>query len=94
MAKIEKRIRMRIVEFKSIYKPPHKGWCRPEIAEGTTMYAISYVCGGYFTYSYLRREDAQRVMQTMIYEGTDTDQYYHFNVVKDIQRTIQAGVKQ
>jgi hypothetical protein len=69
----------------------HKGWRRPAVAVGVTRYAIEYDKGGFFTYSYLESADAVRVMKGMIVEGTDTEQYYPFNVKTDIQDTIPVA---
>ena len=85
-------IRMEVVEFTSKHRPAHRGWNRPEVAEGTTLYAIEYSKGGYFTYSYQSREAAEYVKRTMIAEGQDTDHYYGFNVVGDVHRTITSGL--
>jgi len=30
-------IRMEVVEFTSKHRPAHRGWNRPEVAEGTTL---------------------------------------------------------
>ncbi|HMB37115.1 MAG TPA: hypothetical protein VKV41_23925 [Methylomirabilota bacterium] len=85
-------IRMEVVEFTSKHRPAHRAWNRPEVAEGTTLYAIEYSKGGYFTYSYRSREAAEYMKRTMIAEGTDTDQHYGFNVVGDVHRTITSGL--
>lgn len=84
-------IAMRIVPFISKYRPAHKGWHRPEVEEGTKMYAIQYEIGGYFTYSYLDEDQAFRVMMNM--RKTSTFRYYYHNVKKDIHSTIQVAVK-
>lgn len=88
------KVGMRIVEFTTT-EPwrEHKGWNRPAVEVGTIRYAIAYSLGGYFTYSYLDREQAVRVMSQMRFDSTDTKRFYEFNLERNIQYTIPVKCK-
>ncbi len=66
----------------------HKGYHRPEVKAGTEIYLIAYELGGYFTYSYLKLEDAELSRNNSIKEGTNTFRFYDFNVVSNVDQTI------
>ena len=89
------RIKMSIVEFET--KRIHNGRRgSPRIPIGTKLYAIKYeyAKGGYFTYSYESKQEAQEVIDEMISHDTDTDKYWEWNVVFDVDATmhVAAGV--
>lgn len=68
---------------------PHKGWSRPEIKIGTTVFLIKYLgYDGYFTYGYQSYQEAQNVITTMIEQQTDNNQFYPWNVVEDPESAI------
>jgi len=71
----------------------HKGHHRPAVAVGKVRYAIRYSRGGYFTYSYLDRSDALQAINNMRYAGTDTLQFYPFNLQLNIEDTIPVAPK-
>jgi hypothetical protein len=75
------RIAMKVIEhIKQKSQKPHQGHNRPEIPQGMTVYLIKYLSReGYFTYGYQSSEQAQKVIDMMVCEGTDTEQFYHFN---------------
>jgi hypothetical protein len=64
----------------------------PEIPKGTTLYAIRYnhPKGGYFSYSYIDRADAQHCINNGEKSKCDTEKYYEWNVVYDIQDTVHV----
>lgn len=86
------RVKTKIVEFKT-NRPKHGRRGSPAIPEGTILYAIKYLNtkGGYFTYSYLHKADAeQNIYNSALYQ-TDNEYYYGCNVVYDIQNTLHTG---
>ena len=67
----------------------HRGWRRPFVKDFTPTFLIKYVGReGYFTYGYLTSEAAEAVIVNMQREGTDTEQFYAFNVQRDPERVV------
>lgn len=88
------RVRTEIVEFQTD-KPKRGRRGSPAIPEGTTLYAIKYLHskGGYSTYSYLHRKDAENAIEMSRIQQTDNERYYEWNVTYDIQNTLHYGDK-
>ena len=85
-----KVIRMKIVEFKTTR--PHFGRRgSPAIPTGTTLYALEYETGGYFTYSYIKREDAETCIENGKLYQTNTEYYREWNLVMDKENTLHYG---
>jgi hypothetical protein len=84
--KLTDKVKTHVVEFtKRTCSKARRG--SPAVYPGTVLYAIKYEIGGYFTYSYATREAAEDVRQAGIKHGTDTYQFYQFNVVADADDT-------
>lgn len=85
-----KRVGMKVVEH--VTQVSHKGRRgSPRIPAGVTLYCIQYDLGGYFPYSYLNKAEAEFVIRAMIEHGTDTEEYYHFNLVHNREHTMHVG---
>lgn len=84
------RVKTEIVPF--ILQRASKGRRNaPKIPAGTTLYAIKYELGGYFTYSYVKREHAELAIQNSRDQQTNTFQFYGFNVVDDANDTLPVS---
>jgi len=87
---LSQRVRMKVVKF-TTERPKRARRGSPAIPEGTTLYAIQYDKGGYFTYSYQNYTDAQDSADNMRLHETDNMFYYPWNVVHDIQKTVHVS---
>ena len=86
------RVGMEVVEF--ITNKHHSGRRgSPAIPRGTTLYAIKYSVGGYFTYSYQNQDDAIASIKNMIKYDTDNMRFYPFNVVSELDDTLHVAPK-
>ena len=84
------RVKTEVVPFVTTIKSKARRNA-PAVEVGTTLYAIKYELGGYFVYSYLTREEAERVRQVSIDNGTNTFQFYGFNVVDIPEYTLPVS---
>jgi len=84
------RIKTEVVEF-TLNKSSRARRNAPAIKAGTTLYAIKYELGGYFTYSYKDKQKAEECRQTQIDNQTNTFQFYGFNVVDDLNDTMPVS---
>jgi hypothetical protein len=82
---------MSIVEF-TTDRPKHGRRGSPAIPTGTKLFAIRYAKGGYYTYSYIERKDAEECIENMRLQQTDNEYYYPWNVVLNIQDTLHYGI--
>lgn len=82
-----KLIELTIEEF--VTTRPKKGRRgSPAIPTGTTLYALRYSTGGYFTYSYLRKETAQKSIENSKLYRTNTEYYREWNLSKTPEDTL------
>lgn len=91
---MSRRVAMKIVKFVTD-RPKQGRRGSPAIPEGTTLYAIAYhhVKGGFFTYSYMNRDDAQKAIDNTKMHQTDNEFYYPWNVVYNVQDTLHVASK-
>lgn len=86
----DRKVAMSIEEYRT--QKEHNGRRgSPRLPSGINLYCIKYELGGYFTYSYLNRLEAEFVMRAMQEHGTDTQRYYDFNVVDEPEKTLHVG---
>jgi hypothetical protein len=86
-----KRLKMEIEEF--ISTRPHSGRRgSPAIPVGTRLYAIKYENGGYFSYSYINKTEAEESIENSRLQGTDNEYYREWNVVDDKEKTLHYGI--
>lgn len=81
------RVKMTVEEFK-LGRASRGRRNTPSVKVGTTLYAIKYELGGYFTYSYHTHTEAERIIQAMKDNATNTFQFYGFNVVDTPDETL------
>jgi len=75
-----------------ITQKPHNGRRgSPKIPSGIKLFVIKYDIGGYFTYSYFSRSEAELVFRAGIEYDTNTKRYYDFNVVNHPEKTMHVG---
>jgi hypothetical protein len=87
---LDDEVKMEIREaIRDIPQREHKGWNRPEVKEGTTIFVLKYIgYDGYYTYSYLDRDKAQIVIDNGKIYGTNTVRFMEFNRTKSSNTTI------
>ncbi|MCI0617565.1 hypothetical protein L0244_31715, partial [bacterium] len=86
-----RRVKVEIVEF-TTDRPKLGRRGSPAIPSGTKLFALKYIGkDGYYTYSYLNREDAENCIEGSKLYQTDNEFYYHWNMVMNIQDTLHYG---
>lgn len=83
-------IKMDIEEF-IIDRPKRARRGSPAVPSGTKLYAIRYETGGYFTYSYVNRKDAEECIENSKLYRTNNEYYREWNLVQDKQDTLHYG---
>lgn len=84
-------VRMEIVPYTTTR--PHAGRRgSPRIPEGTELFLLRYVHpkGGYYTYSYMDRNDAEQCIANGKLHGTNTEFYMEWNRVFDAEKTMHV----
>lgn len=89
---LDSRVKMKVVPQVSGAKPARRG--QRAITKNTLLWCIEYETGGFFTFSYYRKMDAIKAIQTMKAYGTDTVRYRDFNIVKDVTKTLHVFPKE
>jgi len=90
---LDNKVRMKLI-------PQLKGPCRGRRGQQaltkkfTLVWCIEYETGGFFTFSYYRKQDAINAMKLMRQYGTDTVRYRDFNIVSDVDKTMHVFPKE
>lgn len=82
-----------VVEAYTTQHPKHGRRHSPAIPAGTVLYCIKYVhrLGGYFTYSYLNKFEAEACIRNSAKHETNTEFFMEWNRVETPEQTLHVG---
>lgn len=91
---LDNKVKMRVIP--QIAGPKHARRGQRALKKNTLLWCIEYLnqSGGIFTFAYYRKMDAINAMNLMRQYGTDTERYYGFNVVKDVNKALHVMPKE